>query len=80
MSIDRLHPSPWGHRLMAVRAAELLNERFGLSLDIAEPAPGERVGGAFGQARWIARHVFSPYVRERLGRLRSADEASDSVS
>ena len=78
MSIDRLHPSPWGHRLMAVRAAELLNERFGLSLDIAEPAPGERVGaGAFGQARWMARHVFSPYVRERLGRLRSAEEESD---
>lgn len=78
MSIDRLHPSPWGHRLMAVRAAELINDRFGLGVDIIEPIAGKRVGaGAFGQARWMARHVLRPYVKERIETMKKPRSRSD---
>lgn len=78
MSIDRLHPSPWGHRLMAVRAADLLNERFGIGLEIPDPVEGERVGaGSFGQARWMARHVLTPYVKERIETLKKTRSEPD---
>jgi lysophospholipase L1-like esterase len=71
ISVDRLHPSPRGHVLMAQLFAKLLSERAGVP--IPEPGAAESAG-RWLQARWlirqfdpveIGRHVWRFYLAPR---------------
>ena len=71
ISVDRLHPSPRGHVLLAQLFARLLEERSGAT--IPQPAEAE-VAGKLLQARWllrqfdpveIGRHVWRFYLAPR---------------
>jgi lysophospholipase L1-like esterase len=56
MSVDRLHPGPRGHVLMAQAFAQILEERSGVP--IPQPEDGE-IAGKMAQARWLLRQ-FRP--------------------
>jgi lysophospholipase L1-like esterase len=56
MSIDRLHPGPRGHLLLAQAFARLLEEHSGVP--VPQPEEGE-IAGRLAQARWLVRQ-FRP--------------------
>ena len=56
MSVDRLHPGPRGHVLMAQAFARLLEEHAGVP--VPRPEDGE-IAGKIAQARWLIRQ-FRP--------------------
>jgi lysophospholipase L1-like esterase len=71
MSVDRLHPGPRGHVLMAQAFARLLEERAGVP--VPQPQDGE-LAGKLAQARWllrqfdareVARFVYRFYLAPR---------------
>ncbi|MGY1884956.1 GDSL-type esterase/lipase family protein [Blastococcus sp. SYSU DS0753] len=64
-SVDRIHPSPAGHRGMAMAAAEALR---GAGLPVGPIGEGETPRGASRRARawWAARHGV-PYAATHLG-------------
>jgi lysophospholipase L1-like esterase len=73
MSVDRLHPGPRGHVLLAQAFARLLEERSGVP--IPQPQDGE-LAGKLAQARWllrqfdpgeVARFVYRFYLAPRRG-------------
>jgi lysophospholipase L1-like esterase len=73
MSVDRLHPGPRGHVLLAQAFARLLEERSGVP--IPQPQDGE-LAGRLAQTRWllrqfdpreVARFVYRFYLAPRRG-------------
>jgi lysophospholipase L1-like esterase len=56
MSVDRLHPGPRGHLLIAQLFARMLEERSGVPIP---PPEGVDVAGRLLQARWLLRQ-FDP--------------------
>ena len=56
ISVDRLHPGPRGHVLLAQKFARLLEEHSGVP--IPQPEGGD-VAGKLAQARWLIRQ-FKP--------------------
>ncbi|MEA2433624.1 MAG: hypothetical protein QOG54_1081 [Actinomycetota bacterium] len=71
-SVDRLHPGPRGHLLIARAYADLLSGIAGTKIELPDPDEGRVGAGKFTQARWIARQVtpgqIARYVvRSRLG-------------
>jgi lysophospholipase L1-like esterase len=71
-SVDRMHPGPRGHLLIAHAYANLLSEISGIPIEMADPDIGKVGAGKLTQARWIVRQV-SPrqiaryVVRSRVG-------------
>jgi len=71
-SVDRLHPSPRGHLLIAQAYADVLSAIAGTEIELPDPNDGRIGAGKFTQARWIVRQVtpgqIARYVvRSRLG-------------
>ena len=73
MSVDRLHPGPRGHVLLAQAFARLLEEHSGVP--VPQPRDGE-LAGKLAQARWlirqfdareVARFVYRFYLAPRRG-------------
>jgi lysophospholipase L1-like esterase len=75
ISLDRLHPSPQGHILLAQVFAKLLEVRSGVPIPMPDPP---EIAGKLLQARWlirqldpieVARHVwrFALAPRRRTG-------------
>jgi lysophospholipase L1-like esterase len=71
ISVDRLHPGPRGHILVATSFARLLEQRAGVP--IPQPDDGD-IAGKLAQARWllqqfrpadVARFVYRFYVAPR---------------
>jgi lysophospholipase L1-like esterase len=56
MSVDRLHPGPRGHVILAQAFARLLEEHSGVP--VPQPGDGD-VAGKLAQARWLIRQ-FRP--------------------
>jgi lysophospholipase L1-like esterase len=71
-SVDRLHPGPRGHLLIARAYATLLSEISGHNIELPDPDQGKVGANKLTQAGWIMRQV-SPrqivryVVRSRLG-------------
>jgi lysophospholipase L1-like esterase len=59
MSVDRLHPGPRGHILLAQAFARLLEEHAGVP--VPRPQDGE-LAGKLAQARWLARQFDAAEV------------------
>lgn len=75
-SLDRLHPNPYGHLLLAADGAALL----GLPWVIERPAgagyiPATRRGAAWAQSVWLATQ-FAPWVLRRVRGRSSGDGRS----
>jgi len=71
-SVDRLHPSPRGHLLIAHAYAAALSEIAGTRIELPDPDAGSVGAGKFIQARWIVRQIkpvqIARYVlRSRVG-------------
>ncbi len=66
MSVDRLHPGPRGHVLLAQLFAKVLSERAGIEIPEPEPAP---VGGRLLQARWLVRQLDPVEVARHIWRF-----------
>jgi lysophospholipase L1-like esterase len=66
MSVDRLHPGPLGHVLLAQMFARLLSERAGVP--IPEPEEAE-VAGRVRQARWLLRQLDPIEIGRHLWRF-----------
>jgi lysophospholipase L1-like esterase len=66
MSVDRLHPGPRGHVLLAQLFARLLSERSGVP--IPEPEEAE-VAGRMRQARWLLRQLDPVEIGRHLWRF-----------
>ena len=71
-SVDRLHPSPRGHLLIAHAYAAVLSDISGTQIVLADPEAGNVGANKLAQARWIVRQVtpgqIARYVvRSRLG-------------
>ena len=66
MSVDRLHPSPRGHVLLARLFAQLLQEHGGVPV----PQPGDHeAAGRLAQARWLVRQLRPMEVARFLYRF-----------
>jgi lysophospholipase L1-like esterase len=70
LSVDRLHPGPRGHHLIALRAAAALDERLGLGLDIPGTEPPPPAAGQLAQARWLAANTLPCVVRGAIRTVR----------
>lgn len=66
ISVDRLHPSPRGHVLLAQMFARLLEERSGAAIPQPEPA---EVAGRLLQAGWLIRQFDPVEVGRHLWRF-----------
>jgi hypothetical protein len=66
MSVDRLHPGPRGHVLLAQLFARLLSERSGVP--IPEPEKAE-VAGRMRQAQWLLRQLDPVEIGRHLWRF-----------
>ena len=72
LSIDRLHPSPRGHLLLAHAAAALLSERTGVALDLPDPAGSGLGAGWLRQGGWLVRNASPLEVARTMRRTRAA--------
>jgi len=75
-SLDRLHPNPYGHLLLAADGAAEL----GVAFAVERPAgagyvPATRRGAAWAQAVWLATQ-FAPWVARRARGRSSGDGRS----
>jgi len=70
-SIDRLHPGPLGHLLIARAFADLLGDLAGVTIPMPDPAGGSHGAGRIGQARWLLGQVSPLDVVRFVSRLRS---------
>lgn len=70
-SIDRLHPGPLGHLLIARAFAALLGARAGRTIPLPDPKDGRHGAGKLGQARWIVSQMSPLDVARFVARLRA---------
>lgn len=73
MSVDRLHPGPRGHALLAKLFARLLSEKAGVP--IPEPEDVE-VASRLGQAGWLLRQLDPIEIGRHLWRFSLAPRRS----
>lgn len=57
LSVDRLHPGPVGHLLIATRVAACLNEQGGYGIEIPDGRDGWIGASSLEQARWLLKNV-----------------------
>jgi lysophospholipase L1-like esterase len=68
MSVDRLHPGPRGHLLIAQLFAKMLEERSGVPIPFPERAD---LAGKMLQARWLLRQFDAAEILRFLRRFYS---------
>jgi len=75
-SLDRLHPNPYGHLLLAADGAALLGVPFPVQRPVGSAyIPATRRGAAWAQAVWLATQ-FAPWVLRRVRGRSSGDGRS----
>ena len=67
LSVDRLHPGPQGHLLVARLFAERLGELAGIEINVAEVPDA----GRWQQARWLLSNASPREVVRSMWRMRS---------
>ncbi len=77
-SEDRVHLTPAGHRLLAVRAAHALGVPY-FELPSAEPSPAPAPGSAsLSTLDWLRMHAL-PWIGRRLRHVSSGDGISAKI-
>ena len=67
-SIDRLHPGPRGHLLIAHSFARVLSADGGVAIPLADPDEGPLGAGKLAQARWIVRQTTPAQIARFITR------------
>ena len=75
ISVDRLHPSPHGHILLAQLFAKLLEVRSGVPIPMPE---SPEIGGRLLQWRWLIRQLDPIEVARHIWRFSLAPRRSAS--